>query len=84
MQLFSNKVFGEASSLGVLGTCVLTEDGHRVEAFLLAEVGHDGLRSFEGVGHIALESWEPARRCLTQPGGYRCVMKSYDMTQVHR
>ena len=68
MQLFSDKVFVDATPLYILSQCVITEDGHSVEVFLLAQVAHDRVWSFKGVRHIALKSWDCARCCLTHPG----------------
>ena len=68
MQPLPNEVFGESLSFNVLGARVVTEDGHGIDALLLAEVSQDGGRRLNGLGHVALETRNRARPCVTESG----------------
>ena len=79
MEPLPDEVFLEPSSLDILGARVVAEDGHGVDALLLAEVRQDGGRRLEGLGQVTLEPRNRARPRLTESGrlsenGFYCTV----------
>ena len=63
-----NEVFGESLPLNDLCTSAVPEDGHGVDAPLLAEVSHNGRRRLQGVGDVTHEPRNRAWSRLTESG----------------
>ena len=61
-----NEVFGESLPLNVLCASAVPEDGHGVDAPLLAEVSHDSRGRLKGVGDVTHEPRNRAWSRLTK------------------